>query len=291
MNQTSLPIKYPKHEDRIDPLDLYIDLLKRTIRNELYRDDNSPPSHNEVERGRQTYAHLQKRYPTLVNNAGITEEFVIFQQRRSATPQAHTLGDMSQVDNVERCVRDVFRNKIAGDFIEVGVFRGGMTILMAGMLRALGEKNRRVYVADSFSGWPKPEENHSVEDSVCYELFADAGSFASSIEEVRHNFGSYNLLDDHVVFVPGWFDETLPKLDVEKFAIIRIDADWYESTQCALENLYPRLSLGGYLVIDDYGLPIGCREAVDEYRQNYQVRDDFQWVNDQTIFWQKTHSV
>ena len=104
-------------------------------------------------------------------------------------------------------------------------------------------------------------------------------------------YGDYlqlsGLLDAQVCFLPGWFRDTLPKAPIERLALMRLDGDWYESTRDALENLYPKLSPGGFAIIDDYGIPIGCRRAVDEYRQRHAIQEPLTWVNGATVYWRR----
>jgi hypothetical protein len=113
------------------------------------------------------------------------------------------------------------------------------------------------------------------------------GGLRVSLTEVRANFQRFGLLDEQVNFLAGWFRDTLPAAPVERLALLRLDGDWYDSTRDCLRFLYPKLSAGGYIIIDDYGLPLGCRRAVDEYRRAKRIREPLQWVNMQTVFWQR----
>ena len=176
---------------------------------------------------------------------------------------------------------------IPGDFIETGVWRGGCCILMRGVLAANSISNRKIYVADSFEGLPPPKP----------ELFpAEMGStfhtvpeLAISLDQVKANFDRYGLLDDQVVFVKGFFNNTWPSLDVARFALIRLDGDMYESTYVALECLYPKLSIGGFIIIDDYGDIVQCRKAVTDYRAKIGIKDCIQEIDWTGVWWQKTH--
>jgi O-methyltransferase len=96
------------------------------------------------------------------------------------------------------------------------------------------------------------------------------------------------LLDDQVVFVKGFFSDTLPQLDAGPFALIRLDADMYESTYVALKHLYPKVSVGGFIIIDDYGAIRACREAVDDYRSTANVDDPIHRIDFTGVWWQKT---
>lgn len=109
----------------------------------------------------------------------------------------------------------------------------------------------------------------------------------TSLEGVKSNFARYGLLDEQVVFVKGYFSETLPHLDAEAFSVIRLDGDLYESTMDALNCLYPKLSRGGFCIIDDFSSFTDCRNAVESYRREHGIADPIQTVDHQAVFWQK----
>ena len=142
----------------------------------------------------------------------------------------------------------MIQNQIPGDFIETGVWRGGACILMRAVLNAYGVKDRRVWVADSFQGVPPPDlKKYPADVDSMYHTFED---LSVSFETVQRNFKKYGLLDHQVVFLKGWFKDTLPTAPMERLAVLRLDGDLYESTMIALQSLYPKLSAGGYVIID-----------------------------------------
>src|SRR5262249_28776794 len=148
-------------------------------------------------------------------------------------------------------ITDVIQRKVPGDLIECGAWRGGATIFMRAVLQVYGVNDRNVWVADSFEGLPKPDEKNFPDDKGI-DLWAYK-DLAVSVDQVKANFQRYGLLDDHVKFLVGWFKDTLPKAPIDKLAILRVDGDLYESTWEALAALYPKLSVGGYTIVDDYG--------------------------------------
>jgi len=166
----------------------------------------------------------------------------------SARPTGETMIGMERLDNLQVCITDVVRNDIPGDLIETGVWRGGATIFMKAVLEAYNDSERRVWVADSFRGLPKPnpEKYPADEGDVFWQQ-----SLAIPVEEVRRNFERYGLLDERVEFLVGFFSETMPKAPIERLAVLRLDGDMYESTIDVLEHLYPKLSVGGYCIVDD----------------------------------------
>lgn len=200
-------------------------------------------------------------------------------------PFAYTMIGMRRLDNLQTCIEDVIENNIPGDLIETGVWRGGATIFMRAVLKAYGITERCVWAADSFEGLPAPNpvKYPADEDDTFYQVEA----FKVSLEEVRANFARYGLLDEQVRFLKGWFKDTLPDAPISKLAILRLDGDMYESTMDALTCLYPKLSVGGYVIIDDYCLK-GCREAVHDFRSQHGINDSIKVVDDAAVYWQAT---
>ena len=197
---------------------------------------------------------------------------------------ADTMIGMVRLDNIQWCIEKVIEDDIEGDLIETGVWRGGACIFMRAVLAAYGIKNRRVFAADSFEGLPKPDENRYPEDKG--DIHYQHEILAVSLEQVQENFKKYDLLDDQVVFLKGWFSDTLPKAPIKNLAILRIDGDMYGSTIDALKNLYPKLSPGGFCIIDDYDLQ-GCRKAVEDYRAMYYISDKIHEIDWTGIYWRK----
>jgi O-methyltransferase len=186
--------------------------------------------------------------------------------------------------NIQTLAEDVIDKNIPGDFIETGVWRGGACIFMSAILRAYGVTDRNVYVCDSFQGLPPPKDHEYPVDRG--DTHHTAPFLAVNLEQVQQNFEGYDLLTDQVKFVKGWFSDTLPTLAVEKLAILRLDGDMYESTIVALENLYPKLSVGGYVIVDDYGLP-NCRRALADYREYHGIDSEYITIDNSSVYWVK----
>ncbi|MFC1811254.1 TylF/MycF family methyltransferase [Thermodesulfobacteriota bacterium] len=197
---------------------------------------------------------------------------------------AETMIGLKRLDNVQFCVESIIQNDIEGDLIETGVWRGGATIFMRAVLAAYGIKDRCVFVADSFEGLPVPDETRYPQDKGDRNY---TQSFLKvSKEEVEANFKKYGLLDDQVIFLKGWFKDALPNAPIEKLSILRLDGDMYESTMDALVNLYPKLSKGGFCIIDDYEIP-SCKKAVDDYRSRWNIDIPLVKIDWTGVFWQK----
>jgi hypothetical protein len=185
------------------------------------------------------------------------------------------------------CVETVLRERVPGDLIETGVMRGGTVILIKAILKAYGIKDRVVWAADSFEGLPAPDPGKYPADAgAAWHLrpLTEVG-----VEHVRRNFDRYGLFDEQVRFLPGWFRDTLPTAPLGRLAVLRLDGDLYESTMDALVPLYPKLSPGGFLIVDDYNLPM-CRQAVSDYREKVGITDEIVAIDDAGVFWRKTGS-
>jgi O-methyltransferase len=196
-----------------------------------------------------------------------------------------TMIGWERLTNLQRCVENVLADGVPGDMIETGVWRGGATILMRALLKVNGAEDRAVWVADSFAGLPPPDVEaypHDARDR--HHRFK---YLVVTQEEVKRNFERYGLLDELVHFLPGWFRDTLPTLAERRWSLIRLDGDMYESTTVALENLYPNLAPGGYVVIDDYGAVPTCRQAVHDFRDAHAVREEIRPVDWTGVFWRK----
>ena len=152
---------------------------------------------------------------------------------------------------------------------------------MRAVLRAHGDMERKVWVADSFEGCPKPRVPSERTDRHWFNNF-----LCVPFEQVRANFERYGLLDDRVVFLPGWFAVSLPSAPIHKLAVLRIDADMYSSTLDVLNMLYDKVSKDGYVIIDDYFTIEACRRAVDEFRAARNITTKIHNVDDCRAFWQ-----
>lgn len=206
---------------------------------------------------------------------------------RGMWPQhAQTMVGIKRLNNIQYCVEKIIEDGIPGDLIETGVWRGGSTIFMRAILKAHGVIDKKVWVADSFEGLPQPNESMYPADKG--DIYHSYDELKVSLEDVRNNFKKYDLLDDQVKFLKGWFSETLPTAPIEKLSVLRLDGDMYESTMDALINLYPKLSVGGYIIIDDYHWIEACRQAVTDYRNKYGITDEIINVDWTAVYWKKT---
>ena len=254
--------------DTLDPAAdtrrMYLDLLKRCLLGMIYED---PPTSAPAIGGYATKVYVGKFRET----------------GRDVPSQAHSMIGLRRMNNLQSCIEQVLADGVPGDLIETGVWRGGATIFMRGVLKAYGVGDRRVWVADSFAGLPVAD----VDTHAANAFWAPyAGYFAVDLDTVRSNFARYGLLDGQVQFLQGWFTDTLPTAPIEQLAVLRMDGDLYESTSDALTHLYPKLGAGGFVIIDDYNCE-SCYQAVHDYRALQGISEPILDVDGVGAYWRK----
>jgi O-methyltransferase len=185
-----------------------------------------------------------------------------------------TMTSVERLVSLSRAVDYIVSNKVEGDIVECGVWRGGSMMLVAKKLIQANDLNRSIYLFDTFEGMSNPDDKDvsAIDNVRAEELLNKADKFAgsnvwcySSLDEVKINIQKTRYDNSKTFFVKGKVEDTLPYAGLEKIAILRLDTDWYESTRHELETLYDKLVFGGVLIIDDYGHWEGCRKAVDEF--------------------------
>jgi O-methyltransferase len=199
---------------------------------------------------------------------------------------AHSMIGRQRMRNLRDLCCRVVENRVPGDFIETGVWRGGACILMRGVLRAFGDTRRKVWVADSFAGLPPPNAERYAADAG--DKHHKVTTLAVGLEQVHDNFRRYGLLDDQVQFLKGWFRDTLPDAPIQSLAILRLDGDMYESTMDGLVNLYHKVSPGGYVIVDDYHAVKGCKLAVHDFLGSLGAagKVDICEIDGSGVYWQ-----
>lgn len=250
---------------------LYLELLKKVLVNWIYLEAERGPGPGGTS------------VPPRAGDRGADPEI----RRRGGDwpPFAHSMVGLERLDSLQACVETLLAEGVPGDLLEAGVWRGGASILMRGILEGVGAGGRDVWVCDSFEGLPPPDpERYPADRDLAFHGYRE---LAVSLDEVRANFARYGLLDERVRFVKGWFKDTLPGLPVSALAVLRLDGDLYESTMDGLTHLYPRLSVGGFVIVDDYGAIPACRQAVEDYRALHRIDEPIQWVDWTGIHWRK----
>jgi O-methyltransferase len=208
---------------------------------------------------------------------------------------ALTMTGLVRLDDLQQCAETIVHDSIAGDLIETGSWRGGSSILMRATLDSLGAYDRTVWVADSFQGFPEPDASPDLASSGSGHVGSLAPYFAAfdylavPLEEVQEAFARLGYVRG-VRFVPGFFEETLPRLTgaERRWSLIRLDGDTYDVTLLALRCLYPSLSPGGYVIVDDYFDIDECRHAVDDFRREHSIEEPLEQVDWSCARWRRT---
>ncbi len=267
---------------------LYLDLLKRALTRALIAKNIERHSLNPrrpvlaiTNRFIKTFLSPLKLGLVKLVRSGIEDYTESTHSANSRNEEAETMLGIKQLDQMQAAITDVVNSNIPGDVLEAGVWRGGMTILMRGVLRALNDESRNVWVVDSFEGLPEPDDEQDSFGWVEEDM-------SVSLEDVKNNFRRYGLLDDKVKFLKGFFDYSLPQAPIDQLSILRVDADLYESTLSVLESLYPKLSVGGYAIFDDYINLKDCQRAINEYRQKFDIIDEIVEIDQRAVYWIKS---
>ncbi len=243
---------------------LYLDLLKRCLTRSLFPDGSWD----------WDLVHTRPFDPALRADG------------RDWPTEAETMVGLRRLDNLQDSTVAALRDGVPGDLVETGVWRGGCGILMRAILKAYGDRDRSVWLADSFQGLPPPAPEEYPQDAG--DLLATFTPYLGvSIEAVRANFRRYELLDDRVKFLAGWFRDTLPATPIDRIAVLRLDGDMYESTHLALTHLYPKVSRGGFVIVDDYGALPNCRRAVDDFRHAHAITESMVTVDWTGVYWRR----
>jgi O-methyltransferase len=159
---------------------------------------------------------------------------------------------------------------------------------MRGVLKAYRDTDRTVWVADSFQGLPKP--NPAAYPADRGDAHHTIPYLSVSLDQVKANFAKYGLLDGQVRFLPGWFKDSLPKAPIAQLSVLRLDGDMYESTMECLTWLYPKVSIGGYIIVDDYGNEVlPAKMAVDDFRAARNITEPIRPIDWTGAYWQRAH--
>ncbi|MEK7165545.1 MAG: TylF/MycF/NovP-related O-methyltransferase [Patescibacteria group bacterium] len=267
------------------PKDYYLNLLKLVLTNYIYGEFETGAALALQKIGGLQVANFLKRW-----NLQLTYRKPFVKKERAIGSDwpafAHTMIGIKGLDVIEFCLRDIIRKKIPGDTIEAGVWRGGASIFMKAVLTVFGETNRTVWVADSYAGLPPPNKHNFPHDAT--SDLHQVGFLAVAVDEVKNNFRKYGLLDRRVKFLKGWFKDTLPNAPIKHLALLRADGDMYESTMDILDNLYSKITPGGYVIIDDYYTIPACRQAVTDFRSRGSIFEKIRFISHVGgVYWQK----
>ncbi len=251
------------------PAALYLDLLKRSVLNEIYLDDelrilylracvlgsdvfDPAVLHDIRDRRRLDYQKLSagRRMGRFIDNKIYNSGF------------NHTMMGRARLDSLHACLDTLRQEEIPGNLVECGVWRGGGCIFMAGYLEAHRLVGKRVIVVDSFEGLPPPSLPQDAGLDLSKDKFPE---LAVSLGVVQENFTVYGLQGPKVSYLKGWFKDTLPNASIGPIALLRMDGDLYQSTMDILINLYDMVAPGGFVIVDDFGAIAACQQAVLDF--------------------------
>ena len=215
---------------------------------------------------------------------GTPEDHYLESLKRDLIEQKLTMLGKQKLDTLRFCIEDVLKHSISGDIIETGVWKGGATIYASGVLKVHGSAQKKVFVADSFAGLPRPDvQKYPQDKGGTHHTRKD---LAVGLEEVKNNFSRFDLLSEQVVFIRGFFEDSLKSADIEKLSVLRLDGDMYGSTMTVLKQLYHKLEIGGYLILDDW-LLTGARKALLDFCSQVRIEDEM-YQDYSGVFWKKT---
>ncbi len=233
------------------------------------------------------YMALRSAHP-LANTLRIRENFML------APVCTRTLVSYERLQNTRALCEASVEHSIPGAFVECGVWRGGVAALMAGVARHEG-KQRKTHLFDSFEGLPSPtEEDGSMGEGYEHrELDGElkpVDLYVAGFEQVKQFlFGELGLSNEAVLLHKGWFQNVLPGTapEIGDIAVLRIDADWYDSVRICLLELYDRVVSGGYVILDDYGGYPGCKRAWDEFAEEREINVKLNIVDEYGVWFRK----
>jgi O-methyltransferase len=251
----------------------------------IYNHDSGSDYYLEAERllkekNPQYFAVLKKLLTDTMHGESTSDLFI---SGKISYSKIITMINTKRLNNIQFCLEEVIKNNIPGDILEAGVWRGGAVIFIRAVLKFYNIENKKVFAADSFEGLPEPDKDYPVDrDAYFHEL----SYLAVGLDEVKRNFQKFNMLDEQVVFLKGWFKDSFKDPPFEKLAVLRLDGDMYSSTWETLTLLYDKVSPGGYIIVDDYALS-GCKAAIDQFRSTRNIIQPLEKVDNSCVYWQK----
>ena len=197
------------------------------------------------------------------------------------------IGDL-RLYNIDALLRELDKEGIQGDFMECGVWRGGASIYAQLVIALSGNPhNRSVWLADSFEGLPLPRDPSKDQD-----YWSKLNYLKVSLQQVQLNMAHFQLLpSSHIHYCKGYFHDSLLDCHPSKIALLRMDGDMYESTMDQLYSLYPYISLGGRIIVDDWSIPV-CQRAMRDFWSAHNITPtEITRIDDNSMYWMKTKEI
>lgn len=238
-----------------------------------------------------------------ITNVTKIEKFLLSNNNVKEYVEPNTMINFKRLSNILESIDYVEKNKIPGDYVECGVWRGGSVALSAIYMDLICVTGRSLHLFDAFGDICEPDHNidgdRAIREVGGIEnaqgrlqdsgLYKNMGLGISHVDEVKKLFKNIDFKGGSVNFHEGWFQETAPlaKLSIKEISILRLDGDWYESTKVCLDNLYSLVSKGGIIIVDDYDAYDGCKKAVDEFLHFHNINVIMNRIDTEAIFWIK----
>ena len=306
--------------------ELYLDVMKRAIINVLFLEVSKP-----------SWFYGADRTPVLAPGFSLPRRVL----GEDMPANSFSMVGLHRLNNIQSCLETALEERVPGDFVETGAYRGGACIFARAVLKAHGVTDRNVVACDTFSP-PKPppsllglvlmmpivwgiqllslipfrplrmalfklaesvdedfpaqtQDPKLLDDWIALFFFFlqnlttfHATEMSKGIETVKSYFARFGLLDDQVRFLQGFFADTIPSPEaafLKEVAVLRADGDTYESTMDALRLLYPKVSPGGFVIIDDYHSFVSCAKAVDEFRAEHGIEEAMHPIDNLSVYW------
>lgn len=194
--------------------------------------------------------------------------------------QPYTMTSPERIFGLKEAVKYIVRHNIPGDIVECGVWKGGSMLAVADTLMDENDSSRILYLYDTFEGMSEPTAEDIAHDNQDAALLLEKDKNKeqnlvwaySTLDTVKQTMALSKYPSNNIKYIKGKVEATIPQTVPNSIALLRLDTDWYESTKHELEHLFPLLSPGGILIIDDYGYWKGARKAVDEYFAANNIR-------------------
>jgi len=208
------------------------------------------------------------------------QDFDEFTRQTIQRVSGYTLTSPERLSETIQATRYISLNNIGGSIVECGVWKGGSVLAIISTLMSLNDTSREIYLFDTFQGMTEPDNRDvSINGVTAGEILANENPeiehsvwCKTSLEGVKAVIGKTAYPQDKIHFVRGKVEDTIPGKAPSKIALLRLDTDWYASTAHELLHLYPRVSKGGIVIIDDYGHWQGARKAVDDFLSTLSVK-------------------
>jgi len=194
--------------------------------------------------------------------------------------RSYTMTSAERISSLNASVRYVIKNEIPGDIVECGVWKGGSMMAVAKTLLELGNQEKELYLFDTFEGMTEPkridisnDKINAIKEFDNTKIGVDSSTWCRApIDDVKFNIFSIGYEKKKIHFIKGKVEDTLPTDKIKNISILRLDTDWYKSTKHELIHLFPKISKGGVLILDDYGFWQGAKQAVDEYISENNIK-------------------